>query len=190
MERVASGRVRSALCKSLVPRVSGDHAYGLVAVVPVSPVSYGSEVTPVLVIELSYLVLRVARVGRQLPRGGHEVLCTRDAHARAKSDTRLAVSGRSCPFLHTLPYGVCFSGHAEADSGGHASVCAHGTPARVQSRTQDWPYRAVLVRFCTLSSAPCAQADTTTGEEFGRPGVREWSTADEPAWQAETIPSS
>ena len=94
-------------------------------------------------------------------------LCTRDTHACAKSDTRLAVSGHSCPFLHTLSYGVCFSGHAEADSGGHASVCAHGTPTRVQSRTQDWPYRAVLVRFCTPSSAPCAQADKTTSEGPG-----------------------
>ena len=37
---------------------------------------------------------------------------------------------------------------------------AHGTPTRVQSRTQDWPYRAVLVRFCTLGARACAFPDT------------------------------
>ena len=66
--------------------------------------------------------------------------------------------------MHTARARVCKVGHAEADSGDYESVCAHAAFWRVHSRTQDWPYRAVLVRSCTPSSAPCAQADTTTGE--------------------------
>ena len=91
-------------------------------------------------------------------------LCTRRLLSCAKSDTRLAVSRRSCPLVHTLSSVVCKVGHAGADSGDYESVCAHAAFRRVQSRTQDWPYRAVLVRSCTPLSAPCAQADTTTGE--------------------------
>ena len=91
-------------------------------------------------------------------------LCTRDVHVCAKSDTRLTVPCRSCPLVHTGRSGVCEIGHENADSGGRASVCAHGTWLRVQIRTRVRPRSAARVRLCTPSSAPCAQADTTTGE--------------------------
>ena len=117
-------------------------------------------------------------------------LCTRCLMACAKSDTRLAVTSRSCPFVHTGCSGVCKVGHADADSGDRTSACAHGTPARVQSRTRDRPCRAALVRLCTPSNAPCAQADTTTGEGPARLRAREGPTAGGHARQAETISSS
>ncbi len=103
---------------------------------------------------------------------------TRPERPRAQADARAANEGRTCPFLHTLPHGVCEVGHDEADSGGRASVCAHAASWRVQSRTRDRPFRALPVRLCTPSNAPCAQSDTTTGEGPGRPRVREGSTAD------------
>ena len=62
-------------------------------------------------------------------------LCTRPHPACAFPDACGADKGGTCPTLHTRSYGVCRYGHAEADSGDRASVCAHGTPRRVHSRT-------------------------------------------------------
>ena len=131
---------------------------------------------------------------------------------------------------------ACASGRPRGEWGQDVSVCAHGTSKRVQSRTRNRPYRAVLVRFCTRDVRACAKSDTwrpiravvrlflhtlpygvckvghvtSRNEPFlsacvhhrtprlhkwarrwakgpGRLRVREGSTADEPAWQAEKI---
>ena len=42
---------------------------------------------------------------------GRVRLCTQGARACAKSDTRLVVSHRFCPFVHTVECPVCTSGH-------------------------------------------------------------------------------
>ncbi len=128
-------------------------------------------------------------------RGGRFVrlrvrLCTRSLMACAKSDTRLAVSHRSCPLVHTGRPRVCEVGHKISRNEPFLSVCAHAAYWRVQSRTLDRQNGAVSVRLCTPSNAPCAQADTTTGEGPGSLRVREGPTAGEPARQAETISSS
>ena len=73
---------------------------------------------------------------------------------------RAANGDGTCPFVHTGRSYVCFSGHADVDSGGRASVCAHALLWRVQSRTRDWPYRTVLVRLCTRGDRACAKSDT------------------------------
>ena len=95
-------------------------------------------------------------------------LCTRPHPACAFPDACGADKGGTCPTLHTRSYGVCRYGHAEADSGDRASVCAHGTPRRVQSRTRGWPYGAVLVRLCTRDAQACAKSDDASG---GLPGA-------------------
>ena len=125
---------------------------------------------------LGQTTLRSTRV-RKPPRWrtvktGRVRLCTRPRHACAFPDTGPAVSRRTCPFVHTLPYGVCKVGHGTGRIAPHLSVCAHGTPARVQSRTRDRPHGAALVRLRTPPNAPCAQADTTTGKVPGRLRVR------------------
>ena len=70
------------------------------------------------------------------------------------------MSRRSCPFVHTGRPRVCKVGHAEADSGDRASVKAHGTLVRVQSRTRDRRNGAVPVRLCTRDACACAKSDT------------------------------
>ena len=135
-----------------------------------------------------------ARV-RSRTRGGRFVrsrvrLCTRRLLACAKSDTRLAASHRSCPLVHTWRPRVCKVGHRIGRNEPFLSVCAHAAYWRVQSRTRDRQNGAVSVRLCTPSSAPCAQADTTTGEGPRSLRVREGPTAGGPARQAEMISSS
>ena len=73
---------------------------------------------------------------------------------------RAANGDGTCPFVHTGRSCVCFSGHADVDSGGRVSVCAHGTPARVQSRTRGGRFVRLRVRLCTRSLMACAKSDT------------------------------
>ena len=63
-------------------------------------------------------------------------LCTRGARTRAKSDTRLAVSHRSCPLVHTGRPCVCKVGHETGRVAPLLSVCAHRRVPRVHKRTR------------------------------------------------------
>ena len=87
-------------------------------------------------------------------------LCTRRLLSCAKSDTRLAVSRRSCPFVHTLSSVVCKVGHGTGSMTPLLSVCAHGTRTRVQSRTRGGRFGRLRVRLCTRRLSACAKSDT------------------------------
>ena len=63
----------------------------------------------------------------------------RPERLRAQADARAASGGRTCPFLHTGRSGVCIVGHVTGHIAPFLSVSAHGTIARVQSRTRDQP---------------------------------------------------
>ena len=89
---------------------------------------------------------------------------TRPERPRAQADARAANGGRTCPFVHTGRPRVCEVGHAEADSGGYASVCAHGAYWRVRGRTRDRQNGAALVRLCTRGAHACAKSDTKPAE--------------------------
>ena len=87
-------------------------------------------------------------------------ICARPERPCAQADARAANEDGTCPFVHTLTYGVCEVGHVAGKMAALLSVCAHGTLGRVQSRTRERPYRAVPVRLCTRDVAACAKSDT------------------------------
>ena len=66
---------------------------------------------------------------------GRVRLRTRGARACAKSDTRRPIRAFARPFVHTGRPGVCIVGREAGHTALYLSVCAHGTPRRVQSRT-------------------------------------------------------
>ena len=102
------------------------------------------------------------------PLGGHDALPSWTDHVaqhpRAEAAALANGEDGSCPTLHTPPPCVCFSGHGTGRIAPHLSVCAHGTPARVQSRTRNRPHRAAPVRLCTRCLMACAKSDTGPAE--------------------------
>ena len=82
-------------------------------------------------------------------------LCTRCLLACAKSDTRLAVSHRSCPLVHTGRPRVCKVGHETGRMAPLLSVCTHHRMPRVHKRTRR--------RARGLALPACARGKRSTG---------------------------
>ena len=81
-------------------------------------------------------ILRVLFRTRAGPiRAGRVRLCTRGLTACAKSDTQRPIRAIARPFVHTGRPDVCKVGREAGHTALYLSVCAHGTPKRVQSRT-------------------------------------------------------
>ncbi len=134
------------------------------------------------------------------PLRGHDALASQVGHdargpssarphvrapaVRAFPDARMPIRAIARPLVHTGRPRVCKVGHETGRMAPFLSACAHGAPARVQSRTRGgrfgdyesvcahavlWRVQsrtrdrrngAVLVRLCTRGARACAKSDT------------------------------
>ena len=103
-------------------------------------------------------VCTCGRVGGRRRRVASDL--ARVPRACASPDARRPVLAPRRPHSRATRAAACASGRPRGEWGQDVSVCAHGTSKRVQSRTRNRPYRAVLVRFCTRDVRACAKSDT------------------------------
>ena len=101
---------------------------------------------------------------------GRVRLCTRDARACAKSDTRRPIRAVARPFVHTPPIGVCKVGHEAGRMAPFLSACAHPRVPRVHKRTRRRERPGSLrVREGPTAGGPARQAEMISSSQQGLP---------------------
>jgi len=119
-------------------------------------------------------ILRVLFRTRAGPiRAGRVRLCTRGLTACADTDTQRPIRAIARPFVHTGRPGVCKVGREAGHTALYLSVCAHGTPRRVQIRTRRGRFGRSRVRLCTRDAQACAKSDDASGGLSGACSTQE-----------------